>query len=238
MKQLQEEQLQKQKTDFHAKPVPVFKRSNSTPQLSGKSVSVTKIQTTPQPFSFEQRDKLFLKKKQEIQKQAHEVDAKARLFHANPVPNFKPVSVSTQFKLNLKKQPVISKNQPLKALPAVKREERKSPKKSPIKKDPNKFKKSVPKFELHSDKRARDRKEFDEKCKQKLKEEEEIKKQVLEDKNEKEKEMESELRKQMQVKARPMPEFKPLPAISSAKQLTSPQSPAWAMKNKAAKEEK
>ncbi|XP_058797300.1 targeting protein for Xklp2-like isoform X2 [Phymastichus coffea] len=82
--------------------------------------------------------------------------------------------------------------------------------------------------ELNTDKRAKQRKEFDEQLKKKEIEDEEKKKQDEEDRLVREKAEKLELRKQAEVKARPMPVYKPLNVVKSNKPLTEAQSPAWA----------
>ncbi|XP_012286791.1 uncharacterized protein LOC105703186 isoform X2 [Orussus abietinus] len=67
-------------------PMPNGRKS---PMPSGRKTPSKK--TAPQPFSFEERNKLMLKKREERIKQLLEEDKKGRNFHANPVPKFKAV---------------------------------------------------------------------------------------------------------------------------------------------------
>ncbi|KAL7288800.1 hypothetical protein TKK_0016777 [Trichogramma kaykai] len=82
--------------------------------------------------------------------------------------------------------------------------------------------------ELNTDKRAKQRKEFEEQLKKKEMEEVEMKKREEQERLEKEKAEQMELRKMTEHKARPMPVYKPLQIIKSNKPLTDAQSPAWA----------
>ncbi len=61
-------------------------------------------------------------------------------------------------------------------------------------------------------------------------EEEEMRRQVEEDRISKEEAQNLELRKMAEVKARPMPVYKPLQILKSKKPLTDPHSPAWTRK--------
>lgn len=88
------------------------------------------------------------------------------------------------------------------------------------------------KFELNTDKRAKERNEFDEKLKKKeqdlkTKREEEEKSKLLKEKLER-----AELRKMTEIKAKPMPVYKPLNILKSNKLPVSPRGPACANRNK------
>ncbi|XP_012138747.2 targeting protein for Xklp2-A [Megachile rotundata] len=88
------------------------------------------------------------------------------------------------------------------------------------------------KFELNTDKRAKERNEFDEKLKKKeqelkAKKEEEEKSKLLKEKMER-----AELRKMTEIKAKPMPVYKPLNILKSTKLPVSPRGPACANRNK------
>lgn len=88
------------------------------------------------------------------------------------------------------------------------------------------------KFELNTDKRAKERNEFDEKLKKKeqelkAKREEEEKSKILKEKLER-----TELRKLTEIKARPMPVYKPLNILKSTKLPVSPRGPACANRSK------
>ncbi|CAK9817922.1 Targeting protein for Xklp2 homolog [Anthophora plagiata] len=87
--------------------------------------------------------------------------------------------------------------------------------------------KKIFKFELNTDKRAKERNIFDEKIKKKeldleKKRQEEEKARLLKEKIER-----TELRKMAEVKSRPMPVYKPVVVLKSTKPPTSPHSPAW-----------
>lgn len=88
-------------------------------------------------------------------------------------------------------------------------------------------------IELNTDKRARERREFDEKLRRKEREGEQKRQQEERDRLEKEKIETMKLRKLAEVKATPLPVYKPLVIAKSTKPLTAPQSPAWGNKAKA-----
>lgn len=94
------------------------------------------------------------------------------------------------------------------------------------------IKPKVIKIGMNSYERAKQRHEFDEKIKQKIIMQEKERQKEEEKRLAKEKLQIAILRKQTEVKARPMPVFKPPHHIKSLKPLTEPHSPAWAHKNK------
>lgn len=86
---------------------------------------------------------------------------------------------------------------------------------------------------LHTDKRAKERHEFDVQIRQKQLEIDRLRMMWEEKQREKEKLEELALRRTMEPKAHPMPEFKAPVPIKSSKALTVPQSPAtWAHNHK------
>ncbi|XP_074101944.1 uncharacterized protein LOC141529344 [Cotesia typhae] len=80
---------------------------------------------------------------------------------------------------------------------------------------------------LHSDRRAKVRHEFEEKLKMKAERENALQRMEKQAKLIKEQAEINEIRKKAEVKARPMPVYKPLVIIKSDKPLTDPSSPAW-----------
>ncbi|XP_076180792.1 uncharacterized protein LOC143153444 [Ptiloglossa arizonensis] len=97
LENLQVQENNKTKVEFHAKPAPKFlKSSNPVKEQSMKKRTVVSC-----PFSFAERDKCFAKKKEELVKQIQENDKKKRVFHANPIPSFKPVMVQGSSKGNI-----------------------------------------------------------------------------------------------------------------------------------------
>ncbi|KAK0093889.1 hypothetical protein PV326_012395 [Microctonus aethiopoides] len=82
-------------------------------------------------------------------------------------------------------------------------------------------------IELHSDKRAKMRREYDEKVKLKLEQEEQRRKREQENRLAREQAEINEIRRKAEIKARPMPVYKPLVVAKSNKLLTEPESPAW-----------
>ena len=93
------QQLQEVKklTEFHAKPAPNFLK----PRKPGKEQNVRRS-VVACPFSFAERDKGLAKKKEEHIKELQEQDKKAHVFHATPVPPFKPVTIQGLSKGNLR----------------------------------------------------------------------------------------------------------------------------------------
>lgn len=88
--------------------------------------------------------------------------------------------------------------------------------------------KSVSKLsELNTDKRAKERKEFEEQMKKKEIDELELKNKEEKERLEREKIENIELRKKLLIKAKPMPVYKHLNIAKSTKTLTDAQSPHW-----------
>ncbi|EZA62351.1 hypothetical protein DMN91_011036 [Ooceraea biroi] len=240
LKSLQE--ASKTKVGFQARPAPNFSKA---PTSTGKQQQILKKSNSvlPCPFSFEERDKKLPKRKEQLEKTLLDEDKRARVFRANPAPVFKPVLVRGRSREHLSirdksartadkecedqenREPNVDTEstsmQKTMSLPCID--------KTPLMEKREENARALP-IELHSDKRAKERREFDEKVKRKemedvLKHEEENRKQV-----EQEKRIKAELRKLTEVKARPMPVYKPMVIEKATKQLTEPQSPAFAHK--------
>ncbi|XP_044008372.1 MATH and LRR domain-containing protein PFE0570w-like [Aphidius gifuensis] len=302
IKNLQIKEAEKLKSEFHARPVPsIIKKSikktdnNHDDKLNDNNNhhSVTKSA----PFSFEQRDKSALKKKEELRKKLEKEECKKRVFHANPVPHFKPVNVRTISKESLHKDDKIQQrnNNTIKKIEKSKSydnlgvklnissrvratstdrlnrgvlsdkskqisrgnsrdnlkpisrgnsrdnlkpisranshknindQENKAPN-NQIGNNMPALKQKLQPFELHSDKRAKLRREFDENIRQKIEYDEMKKKREQAEKLAREQLEINEMRKKAEIKARPMPVFKPPVHIKSTKALTAPESPAW-----------
>ncbi|KAH0953596.1 hypothetical protein HN011_012550 [Eciton burchellii] len=243
LKNLQEQS--KTKAEFHARPAPNFSKP---PMPSTKQQQqIVKKSMISCPFSFEERDKKVPKRKEQLVKQILEEDKRARVFRANPAPIFKPVMVRGRSKEHLL---IRDKNAKTAEEHADKKSEDQENKESNVKTESKciqkmnnalcidkmpsmekqeEYVKALP-IELNTDKRAKERREFDEKMKRKemeeeIKRQEENKKQL-----EHEKQIKAELRKLAEVKARPIPIYKPLIIDKATKQLTNPQSPAFASK--------
>ena len=97
LKNQQLQEVKKLATEFHAKPAPNFLK----PRKPGKEQNVRRS-VVPCPFSFAERDKGLAKKKEEHIKELQEQDKKAHVFHATPVPPFKPVAIQGLSKGNLR----------------------------------------------------------------------------------------------------------------------------------------
>lgn len=245
LKNLQIQETNSIKTEFHAKPAPKFLKSNPIKEQNTKKRIVV-----PCPFSFEERNKSLANKKKELVKQLQEQNQKSRVFHANPVPNFKPVVIHGLSKENLhSKEKYNSKQVEERQTKNCNDQENKQPnimnvtidcidtKKKQIKQHVNHLikpiikneksnndQKKTSKFELNEKKEIQES-EFDKKLSRKK---EELKaKKLEEEKNKllKEKLERAELRKMTEVKARPMPVYKSLIA-KSTKLPPNPQTPA------------
>lgn len=245
VKKLQEEQ-KKVKLGFHARPVPIATKTplNRNVLKTIAANSVPKISKTKviRNLSFEDRNKELLRRKEEKLKQIMKEEKKSNVFHAHPAPVFKPVLVKGTSKENLIKTKIKPPAPLMKpsVLPFVapKKFVASKPKnmvnqenKAPIAQrivEPKLKKTSV---ELNTDKRAKQRKDFDDKIKQKELEEEEYRKKEEEFKLLKEKNEILQIRKMTEVKANPMPIYKPMQILKSKKPLTEAQSPAWTRKN-------
>ncbi|XP_077279014.1 targeting protein for Xklp2 homolog [Temnothorax americanus] len=235
LKSLQE--ANKTKTDFHARPVPNFSKP---PTPVGKQQQRdTKKSILPCPFSFDDRDRKVFERKEQLVKQMLEEDKRARVFRANPAPVFKPVMVRGRSKEHLlarekstvseqaedqeNKEPNVESMVNKEHIPKSKNSVCTVDKaqKAPLKAYPPK---------LNTDKRARERYEFDEKMRRREMEEEAKRQEEEKKRLESEKEMKAKLRKLTEVKARPMPAYKAPIIAKATKQLTDPQSPAFASK--------
>ncbi|KZC09175.1 PREDICTED: targeting protein for Xklp2-A [Dufourea novaeangliae] len=248
LKSLQVQEYSKLKTEFHARPIPKFTK----PLNPVKEPIIKKRTVAPCPFSFAERDKSLAKKKEELVKQMQENSKKVRVFHASPAPTFKPVVVHGLSKeKNVTKKMTNSADQENKQpnIIVVNDTNKKETKQQIV--NDEKHMKSVEStdnvndnekqtinqrksvvFELNTDKRAKERCEFDEKLKKReqeleAKRREEEKKRLLKEKFER-----AELRKLTEVKATPMPVYKPVVVLKSTKPPTSPKDPKWAHASK------
>lgn len=255
LKNFHTQKVNKVKTEFHARPAPKFlKPTNTVKEQSSKRRTIATC-----PFSFEERNKFLAKKKEEFIKQLEEQDKKARVFHANPVPSFKPVVIHGLSKDNIRSKDKVSGSKELgtRQIKSYSNQENKQPnimnntladistrKKVTINrtstslidtknKKLNNVQNKVDKVELNTMKRVQKRNEFDDKIKKR--EQEFGAKKMQEEKNKllKEKMERAELRKMAEVKARPMPVYKPINIVKSTKPITNPQSPALGIRNKA-----
>lgn len=233
LKSLQE--AKKTKTEFHARPVPNF----SKPPTPSAKQQNTKKSILPCPFSFDDRNKKALERKEQLAKQVLEEDKRARVFRANPAPIFKPVMIR-----GTSKEHLLAKDKNT-ASEQVEDQENKEPNVDSSKMERENIprsknavcvvdKQKVPlkayPLTLNTDKRAKERYEFDEKIKRKEMEEDAKRQEAEKKRLESEKEMKTKLRKLTEVKATPMPTYKPPMVIKATKPLTNPQSPAFASK--------
>ncbi|KAK7789451.1 hypothetical protein R5R35_012647 [Gryllus longicercus] len=182
--------------------------------------------TLPQPFSFEERDKLMMKNKEEKIKKVLQEEKEARIFHANPVPTY--IKKCTKEMCNESRSPSRvtlpndqEKNVPFKAQPAT-----------VLLKEP--FKPKYPErsftqpgnVTLHTEHRALSRKEYDEYLKLRADEieaERQRRKELEMIKQEKEVAL---LRQQAVHKAQPIRSYRPIPDRPRTA-VTSPATPKF-----------
>ncbi|KAF7389928.1 hypothetical protein HZH68_011785 [Vespula germanica] len=203
--------------------------------------SKQKKTTRPIPFSFENRDKL----KQEFKLKQSQLD-KSDIKNIENLPNKKNLSTikggsslsvsSTNSQknrsINIREKNLLKVDQQYKEQENKQSDINASATSEININQKGNLKPKVMKIGMNSYERAKQRHEFDEKIKQKIiMQEEERQKEEIK-KLAKEKLQIAMLRKQTEVKARPMPVFKPPRHIKSVKPLTEPQSPAWAHRNK------
>ncbi|KYN15920.1 PREDICTED: targeting protein for Xklp2 homolog [Trachymyrmex cornetzi] len=240
LKNLQE--ASKTKTEFHARPVPNFSKL-PTPPAKQQQQNRSKKSILPCPFSFDNRDKRVSERKEHLVKQLLEKDKQARVFRANPVPVFKPVMVRGRSKENLS-----VKNKNVKIVnEQAEDQENKVPNIDSLKAERKNIEKAkntvctVDKqkaplkaypLKLNTDKRAKERHEFNEKMRRKEMEEETKRQEAEKKRLESEKLMKVELRKLSEMKARPMPMYKSPVILKATKKLTDPQSPVFVNKLK------
>jgi len=214
-----------------------------------------KKSTIAEPFSFAERDRAAMERKEEKLQQIYEEEKKAREFHANPIMKEDAVKVPA-------KQPLATtKPQPFKLMIEDRVEARLTQWQENVEKELEDQKKAaqfkaseakvlsqvpfVPKpsekplseisnFTLHSDRRAEEREAFDLKVKQKEVDMEGAKREQEERRKREDQEEVSKMRKAQVHKAQPIRNYKPIEVKPSEKPLTFPSSPNFhAGKNKA-----
>jgi len=204
--------------------------------------------TVAVPFSFEQRDKLSLVKKEEKVRQVLDEERRARKFHAQPIMKENKIKIPCVEKVPLTKPEPFRfqiderlENRLIKWQANLEKEfddQRKAtifkasePKvlsMAPFEPKPSDTPLSeVSNFILHSDRRAEERKAFDLKVKQKEAEIVGAKRELEERKKREEIEEISKLRKESVHKAQPVRNFKPMEVKPSEKDLTFPCSPKF-----------
>ncbi|XP_043252533.1 targeting protein for Xklp2 homolog [Colletes gigas] len=96
LKNLQIQDSNKIKVEFHARPVPKFLKLTKPIEKQSRTIeeqTVKKRTVVSHPFSFAERDERLAQKKKEFVKQMQENDKTIKVFRANPVPNFKKVKI-------------------------------------------------------------------------------------------------------------------------------------------------
>ncbi|KAK9500417.1 hypothetical protein O3M35_001688 [Rhynocoris fuscipes] len=173
------------------------------------SVTKSNHSTRIKPFSFDERDKELLKKKEEKIKMLQEEAKKVPEFHATPLPSFiSNTSMQSTLKSSVSTTSLISETGSTQSEPGFKAKFPSVLYKDPfIPQKPERPVLQPAKFELNTEKRARDRQEFEKELKLKEERWEEEKKQVMALLEQQEKEELAELRKKLVHKAQPVPSF-------------------------------
>jgi len=207
-----------------------------------------KKSTIAEPFSFEQRNKMTMEKKEEKIKQIYEEEKKAREFHAKPIMKEDAVKVPAMQRV------APTKPEPFKLLIEERVEARLTQWQENVEKEledqkkATQFKASEPtvldrapfmpkpsdkplseisNFVLHSDRRAEEREAFDLKVKQKEVDMEGAKREQEERRKREDGEDIAKLRKAAVHKAQPIRNYKPIEVKPSDKPLTFPSSPKF-----------
>ncbi|XP_008558750.1 uncharacterized protein LOC103579197 [Microplitis demolitor] len=287
LEKLREEEAKKLKTGFHARPVPNLTKKPISQEVNKEKVKKAPATFKVMPFSFENRDKMLAKKKEELRKKAEEEAKKVRVFHANPAPTFKPVTVRTTSKesvrsetrenaeLKVRAPPVRTVSadrltrgnsndklkcqigarglsaqnlrsrqdsftatnfirKPLGSSSSIKDDQRQLDQENDSSNAPSTS--SMPAMKqnlttlpvkLHSDRRATKRREYDDKLRRQMEQEEAFQRMEQQAILAKEQAEIAKIRRNGEIKARPMPVYKPLVVVKSTKPLTEPSSPAW-----------
>jgi len=214
-----------------------------------------KKSTVAEPFSFAERDRVTMEKKEEKIKQIYEEEKKAREFHA------KPIMKEDAMKVPAKQPQATTKPEPFKLQIEERVEARLTQWQENVEKELEDQKKAalfkaseprvltqvpfVPKpsdkplseisnFTLHSDRRAEEREAFDLKVKQKEVDMEGAKREQEVRRKREDQEEIAKIRKAAVHKAQPIRNYKPIEVKPSEKPLTYPASPNFqAGKNKA-----
>ncbi|XP_044598974.1 uncharacterized protein LOC123275122 [Cotesia glomerata] len=285
LEKLREEEDKKLKSQFHARPVPTVVKKPVKHEAKTEKVKKAPVPLKVKPFSFENRDKMLAKKKEEMCRKATEEAQKIKEFHAKPAPTFKPVTVRTTSKesirsesrgglegkprtamrtvsvdrlergnssdklrkglgtrglsaqnlrsrqdsftsSNLVRKPIGSSSSSIKD--GTRPDQQSNSSNAPSTSGMPVMKQQLTALPiLHSDRRAQVRQEFEEKLKMKTERENALHRMEQQAKLIKEQAEINEIRKRAEIKARPMPVYKPLVIVKSEKPLTDPSSPAW-----------
>jgi len=207
--------------------------------------------TLPTPFSFENRDKIMMEKKEEKIKQILEEEKKAREFHAQPIMKEDSVKVPARaptqatkvepFKLRIEEkceerlakwqEGVEKELEEQRKAAMFKASEPKVLAKAPFQPKPSEKPLSeVGNFMLHSERRALERGAFEVKLKQKEAEIEGAKRELQMRKKREEEEEVARLRREAVPKAQPIRNYKHVEIRPSEKPLTMPASPNFTTK--------
>ncbi|XP_054260887.1 targeting protein for Xklp2 [Macrosteles quadrilineatus] len=191
--------------------------------------------TEVKPFSFEVRDKKILEKKEKKMKEIIEAEKKMREFKAKPMPAFiasKDTTISSSQKshLNCSKMSLTSVKESEEPTKSFKARSPRVLRKEPFKPVTEHAHSEPLDIQLHTDRRALERQEFEMKKAEKEQELAGLKQLMEMQKKEQEEAETAKIRKETVHKAQPMPKFKPVPLnpkTSSKVPLTLPQSPRF-----------
>ncbi|KAB0795097.1 hypothetical protein PPYR_11936 [Photinus pyralis] len=195
-----------------------------------KSEEIKLKNTVPLPFSFLERDKDLLRKKDDALKKLFESEKRNREFHANPLPKYLSSADganSTMFKRNMSVN--VSKHSSTESLvqPIFKAKPAKVLNMKPF--EPKKEERlvlEVAEFRLNTDLRAKEREAFQSKLKEKEHLLHEYIKRKEEENHQKEAEEVRRLRKQTEYRAQPIRKYKEVAEVEH-KKLTIPVSPKF-----------
>ncbi|XP_018897899.1 uncharacterized protein [Bemisia tabaci] len=203
---------------------------------TGVPANIKSGPTEVKPFSFEERDKQMLLKKEQKIKQMLEEERKKAEFHANPLPSY--LNVKKEIPIPSTRSYTLSKRR---TLYKFELNEKENPAPLPFKaqpptvlqKDPFIPKKAdrplleIPDFELKTERRAREREQFEITMKEREAQMEmALREREAERKRQEEREI-AMMRQQAVHKAQPVPKVKPPQIKPSMKPLTNPVSPKF-----------
>ncbi|KAF2898343.1 hypothetical protein ILUMI_07827 [Ignelater luminosus] len=187
--------------------------------------------TKPLPFSFEQRDKEVLKKREKLINEVIQEEKKAREFHARPAPSniFKSPASEKSFVKHHHSDASLLKT--FKAKPA------KVLQMKPFEPKKEEHTTEFSEFTLSTERRAKEREMFEQKKKEKEEELARILKEKEEEMQLKEKEELKKLRILTEYKAQPIRRYREVKPVAS-KPLTTPISPKFSSKDNIAVDDK
>ncbi|CAG9760577.1 unnamed protein product [Ceutorhynchus assimilis] len=201
-------------------------KKEATKKVTGTSTTVVPTRTVPAPFSFENRDNMRLRKREQLIKKMMDEERQGREFRATPMPRslFKKErtlkSDSSSSTSSGKRCPSTDN-----ICPQFKAREATVLKKSPfIPSLPNRPATIIVPFQLETESRRVEREEFDRKMKLREEELEQQKQRIKEMQAEQEQQEREKYRKLAEYKANPIKKYKPV-EIQLSKKVTNPVTP-------------